>query len=528
MSSTNANEILLRSVIDVLVDVLGPGGVLTGSAVAGYATDIYRSRQLPLAVLRPATVEQLQVAVRTTTAAGIAVYVRGGGASYTDAYLPTRSDSVLIDMGALDRIVAINEADGYVTVEAGISWASLKAALDERGLRTPFFGPFSGIAASVGGSISQHSISHGSGTHGISAQSVISLDVVAANGSLLCTGSAARGGAPFARWYGPDLTGLFTGDCGVFGIKARVTLALRRRLPAAQYASYAFEDFGQLARGLRAAALEGLDDEHFAMDAALAQGQIARQARISRFITAKDLVASSASPLAALRQLIRSGLGGAKSLATAAWSAHFILEGINPAEARIKARRLRELLRAAGGRPIANTVPALVRARPFAPLFNTLGPNGERWVPLHGYLPHSQVAQFHLAVRDILRARLADMQRLGVWCGGMFMTLGSSAFLYELALYWPGAPSAYHRLTLPAGYLAALPPAADHPETMDFVDSLKRELVALYTHHQAVHFQLGKTYPYASVLSPEPLALVRALKHALDPDGLLNPGALEL
>jgi glycolate oxidase len=52
--------------------------------------------------------------------------------------------------------------------------------------------------------------------------------------------------------------------------------------------------------------------------------------------------------------------------------------------------------------------------------------------------------------------------------------------------------------------------------------------VALYTHHQAVHFQLGKTYPYASVLSPEPLALVRALKHALDPDGLLNPGALEL
>jgi D-lactate dehydrogenase (cytochrome) len=507
---------------------MGAASVLTGNAVAGYATDIYRARELPIAVLRPATVEQLQVAVRTTTAAGIAIYVRGGGASYTDAYLPTRSDSVLIDMGALDRIVQINEADGYVTVEAGITWASLKTALDERGLRTPFFGPFSGIAASVGGSISQHSISHGSGTYGISAQSVISLDVVAADGSLLRTGSAARGAAPFARWYGPDITGLFTGDCGVFGIKARVTLALRRRLPAAQYASYAFEDFGQLARGLSATALEGLDDEHFAMDAALAQGQIARQARISRFITAQDLVASAASPFAALRQLIRSALGGAKSLGTAAWSAHFILEGISPAEARIKARRLRELMRAAGGRPIANTVPALVRTRPFAPLFNTLGPNGERWVPLHGYLPHSQVAEFHLAVRDILCAHQVEMRRLGVWCGGMFMTLGSSAFLYELALYWPGAPSAYHRLTLPAGYLAALPPGADDPDTIDFVDRLKRELVALYARWQAVHFQLGKTYPYASVLSPEPMALVRAVKHALDPDGLFNPGALEL
>jgi D-lactate dehydrogenase (cytochrome) len=473
-------------------------------------------------------VEQLQFAVRTATAAGTAVYTRGGGASYTDAYLPTRSDSILIDMGALERIVEINETDGYVTVEAGITWASLKAALDERGLRTPFFGPFSGIAATVGGSLSQHSISHGSGAHGISAQSVISMEVVAANGSLLRTGSAARGAAPFARWYGPDLTGLFTGDCGVFGVKARITLALRRRLPAAQYASYAFDDFGELARGLRAAALEGIDDEHFAMDAALARGQIARQARISRFVAAKDLVASSASALSALRQLIRSGLAGSGQLAAAAYSAHFVLEGIDRQEAQIKARRLRQLMRDAGGRAIANTVPALVRARPFAPLFNTLGPNGERWVPLHGYLPHSQVPEFHLAVGDILRARQADMQRLRVWCGGMFMTLGSSAFLYELALYWPGAPSAYHRLTLPAGYLAALPPGADHPETSEFVDRLKGELVALYTRHQAVHFQLGKTYPYASVLSPEALALVRAVKRALDPDDLLNPGALEL
>jgi FAD/FMN-containing dehydrogenase len=524
MSTTALHESLTHT----LVDQLGSDGVLTGNAVVGYATDIYRSRALPLAVLRPATVEQLQFAVRTATAAGTAVYVRGGGASYTDAYLPTRTDSILIDMGALNRIVCINETDGYVTVEAGITWASLKAALDPLGLRTPFFGPFSGIAATVGGSLSQHSISHGSGTHGISAQSVISMEVVAANGTLLCTGSAARGAAAFTRWYGPDLTGLFTGDCGVFGVKARVTLALRRQLPAAQYASYAFADFGQLARGLRAAALEGLDDEHFAMDAALSKGQIARQARISRFTTARDLVAASASPWGALSQLIRSALSGAGSLGAAPYSAHFILEGIDRQEARIKARRLRALMREVGAQPIANTVPALVRARPFAPLFNTLGPDGERWVPLHGYLPHSQVAEFHRAVRAILDARQADMQRLGVWCGGMFMTLGSSALLYELALYWPGAPSAYHRLTLPEGYLAALPPGADHRETAEFVDRLKLELVGLYTRQQAVHFQLGKTYPYASVLSPEALALVRAIKRALDPAQLLNPGALEL
>ena len=169
-------------------------GVLEGmgDAVIGMATDVYRARALPLAVVRPASVEDLQLAVRTATAAGIAVYTRGGGASYTDGYLPTRADSILIDMGGLDRIVEINEADGYVTVEAGVTWASLRDALAPRGMRTPFFGPFSGIAATVGGSLSQHAVSHGSGGHGISAQSLISLDVVTADGALLRTGAAAR------------------------------------------------------------------------------------------------------------------------------------------------------------------------------------------------------------------------------------------------------------------------------------------------------------------------------------------------
>jgi FAD/FMN-containing dehydrogenase len=510
-----------------LVLDLGAEQVITGDAVAGFATDVYRSRELPLAVVRPSTIEALQLAVRTATTNGVAVYTRGGGASYTDGYLPARREAILIDTQGLDRIVELNAEDGYVTVEAGVTWAALKAALDPLGIRTPFFGPFSGIAATVGGSVSQHAVSHGSAAHGISAQSVVSLDIVTADGSLLRTGSAARGGAPFSRWHGPDLAGIFTGDCGVFGVKARITLALRKRLPGCVCASYAFADLESLARGLRAAALEGLDDEHFAMDAALAGGQMKRQARISKFATARHLAGSAASPLAAARQLLRSALAGKRQLGAAAYTAHFILEGIDRREATLKSRRLRSLLRGAGAE-IANTVAALVRANPFAPLFNTLGPDGERWVPLHGYLPHSRVAEFHVAARAFLAARDAEMQRLGVWCGGMFMTLGTTAFLYELAFYWPGAQTAYHRLTLPKAYLDALPQRLDDPETVEFIDRLKRDLVALYRQYAAVHFQLGKVYPYASGLSSETLALVRTIKRALDPDELMNPGALEL
>lgn len=514
--------------VQQLTEKLGVQRILTGTAVIPYATDVYRSREQPIAVVRPESIAELQRAIKTATEAGVAVVVRGGGASYTDGYLPSRSESMLIDMSALSRIVEINEADGYVTVEAGITWAALKTALDERGLRTPFFGPFSGIAASVGGSMSQHAISHGSGAYGTSAQSVISMDIVTASGSLIRTGAAARGGAPFLRWYGPDMLGLFTGDCGALGVKAHVTLELLRRKPAFACASYGFAGLEALASALRSAALEGLDDEHFALDATMSRGQISRQARISKVTTGKALVKAAPTPFAALKQLIRSGLAGTRQLNNAAYTAHFTLEGIEAADARIKARRLRKLMTDAGGWEIANTVPTIVRGTPFAPLFNTLGPNGERWTPLHGYLPHSRIPDFHRAVNEFMAVRASDMKRLGVFYAGMFMTVGSTGFLYELALYWPGAPSPYHQLVLPKEYLQQLPQTAHNEDVAAYVDQLKKDLVALYTKFDAAQFQLGKIYPYAEVLEADALSLVRAIKQSLDPQGLMNPGALGL
>lgn len=509
-----------------LIDLVGADHVLTGAAVTPFVTDVYRSRSMPLAVVRPGSVEELQAVVGVCSASHLAIFVRGGGASYTDGYLPSRPDSILIDMGRLNRI-EIHERDAYVTVEAGVTWRALKDALDPLGLRTPFFGPFSGIAATVGGSLSQHSISHGSGAHGMSAQSLIALDVVIASGALLRTGSSARGAEPFSRWYGPDLAGLFCGDCGALGVKARITLPLIRRRAAFESLSFAYQTLPALANALRVASLERLDDEHFAIDAAISQGQIARQQRTSK----RDLIAgvwrSAPSTWAALTQLLRIARAGSAALRAAPYMAHFIVEGVDQRSARIKAARLREIMMVDGAE-VSNTVPAVVRGMPFAPLYNTLGPNGERWVPLHGYLPHSRVAEFHAAVEAFFAVRDADMRRLGIWRGAMFMTVGSTAFLYEIALYWPGTPSAYHRTAVPGDYLAQLPPAQDVPETNTFVEQLKGDLVALFGRYDAAHFQLGKVYPYASVLLPESQSLIRSIKRSLDPQGLMNPEALEL
>jgi D-lactate dehydrogenase (cytochrome) len=514
--------------LDTLVTIVGADNVLTGAAMAPYASDVYRALAQPLAVVRPDTVAGLQAIVRATAAEGTPLSVRGGGASYTDGYLPREDGQVLLDLSRLDAIEHIDEAGGYVTVQAGVTWAALRDALAARDLRTPFWGPFSGLAATIGGSMSQNSISHGSGAYGISAESVLSFDIITAVGELLRTGSAAAGVAPFARHFGPDLTGLFTGDCGTLGIKARITLPLLRRRAAHQPISFDFPDFPAMHEAMRRVALERIEDSHFALDAALSQGQIARQDRAgTSFAMAWSILKTSPSLATGVMQLVHAAVSARRTIGQAAFMVHYIVEGFDEAETRARLHRIRTLVGDLG-REIAPTVPAVVRGMPFAPLFNTLGPAGERWVPLHGILPHAAAAGFHAALGEFYRVRAARMQELGVWTGGMFATVGSSGFLYEIAIYWPDAYGAYHRKVIPADYLAGLPAYPDNPAARDYVHRLKEDLIALYIAHGAVNFQIGKAYPYAARLSAEPLGLVRAIKAALDPQHRISPGGLGL
>jgi D-lactate dehydrogenase (cytochrome) len=53
-------------------------------------------------------------------------------------------------------------------------------------------------------------------------------------------------------------------------------------------------------------------------------------------------------------------------------------------------------------------------------------------------------------------------------------------------------------------------------------------VVDIFTRYGAAHFQVGRTYPLAKTRSPANLALLKAIKAALDPDNLINPGALGL
>ncbi|WP_343614623.1 FAD-binding oxidoreductase [Novosphingobium sp.] len=515
--TTASSETLLAD----LHAALPAGSLLTSEAdIAFGANDVYRTGGLPLAVARPQSVAGVQALVRLCSAAGVAIVPRGGGASYTDGYLHKPGGHVLIDTSGLDSI-NIDEANAVVTVGAGVTWARLKAELDQRGLRTPFWGPFSGIAATIGGSASQNTLSHGSSAHGISAQSILGMEVVLASGDILNTSAAEA-----MRFYGPDLTGLFTGDCGTLGIKVSLRLPLINLMPDAETLSFAFDDFAACHTAVRKAQLARLDDSYFGLDLALSQGQIGRHEGMgARLRIAIEVLKKAPNKLKGLMQVLNMALAGENPMRSGAYMCHFIVEGFDPKDAAHKAQHLRQII-SPHGREIANSIPTFVRSMPFAPLTNILGPSGERWVPLHGVLSHQQVLPFHEAFQRLIASWQARMDKHGIWIGTMFSPVGSSGFLYEVALYWPDARTPYHLTVLGPEQIAKLPDYPANPAARAATDELKTEIVALMQDHGAGHFQIGRAYPYQTRLSQPARELLGAMKRQLDPQGIMNPGAL--
>ncbi|MFK7955352.1 MAG: FAD-binding oxidoreductase [Lysobacterales bacterium] len=521
-TATNAT-ITLASAI---ADRVGPNVLINDESEARFlATDVYRTGVTPGAVVQPPDRSALLACLKVAFDLDAPIIIRGGGASYTDGYLATRENTLLIDTRAL-KSIEIDEAGGYVTVEAGVTWAELKAALDPLKLRTPFWGPFSGIAATVAGSMSQNSISHGTGAYGVSGASVLSMEIATSSGETFHTGSAAAGTKPISRSYGPDTTGLFLGDCGALGVKVTVTLPLISLRPAFEALSFSFQNFVALHAGMTAACKAGLDDGHFALSASLSQGQIAREERAGRKTAiALSVLKNARSMASGVAQLAKMGMAGDRALKDAEYSCHYLIDGADKKHAQAKAEELRRVM-AEVAEEIPNTVPTVVQGMPFAPLFATLGPKGERWVPLHGILAHEDVLPFHVAYDAFVEERKEQFAEFGVWTGGMFENVGSAGFLYEIAIYWEDARSIYHDTAVDADYLKNLPSYPENLKAREYISQLRDELIALYQAHNAGHFQIGKAYPFWDNLDSLTQNMIHSIRKTTDPSGLLNPDTL--
>jgi glycolate oxidase len=525
----SSNLMKSKKIIEELGSAIGGEYVLTSDADREfYAMDVYNFRELPIAVIQPGTVEELRAVARIASQSGVALVPRGGGASYTDAYLPSTANSLLIDTQRLNRIVEINAEDMYVTVEPGITWADMTSALAERGLRTAFWGPFSGLKATVGGSMSQNSVSLGSGNYGCSADTALSFDVVLASGELLSTGSRAIANAsPFFRHYGPDMTGIFTGDAGAFGIKAGITLRLIPLPAFSGTASFGFHDFDSMATGMAAAGRTGIVADNFGLDPKLQQGQLGSTNTSDAINAVWAVLKTSRNPVDGFVRVMKMAAAGKRFLTGFDYSAHYVVEGGTQAEIRAKLGQVRQAM-SGHGTEIANTIPTVLRAMPFIPLYPILGPRGQRWVPMHGILPFSKLKEFHRRITELHTANEEKMERLKVEKAAMFTSISTNGFLYEPVFYWEDDRTPYHKRYLPQEYLDLLPEYEANPEGRAFVGELRGKIQEIFSDIGAVHMQVGKSYPYLAGRQAPATQILKDVKQSLDPDGLMNPGALGL
>lgn len=493
-----------------------------------YGQDVHHEGTPPLAVVRPATVEELVEVVRVARSAGLAVAPRGGGLSYTQGYLAGTPAAVTVDLSRLDRIVEVNVADGYVTVECGATWKQLDDALAPHGVRTPFWGTLSGLRATIGGGLSQGAIFLGSATHGGAAESLLGLDVVLGDGTLARVGSHANAmGQPFFRQFGPDLSGLFTGDCGSLGIKARATLRLIPRLADTRHVSYGFEDADMLLDCMAAIARAGAVTELFAFDPGM---QRVRMKRVSLAEDARALgqvMKAAGGGLASLKAGARVVLAGRSFLDEAHFSLHMSLDGRDAADADARLALVRRIV-GDKGVEVAATIPQVMRANPFAEVNSMIGPGGERWVPVHGTVPLSRAVQVYHALESVHARHRAQRERHGIDHGYLMCIVGDRGILIEPVLYWPDARLEFHERVLDRDYLSRLPCFEENLPARAVVDELRRELAECLMQHGAASFQLGRFYPYQRGLDPANARLLAAIKRLVDPDGIMNPGCLGL
>ncbi len=523
------NPLPASDLLAALAAAAGSEHVLTDDATRRFcSTDVFREADhLAVAVVRPGSIDALQAVVRACAAHRAPVVVRGGGASYTDGYLAARPGTVCIDMARLKRI-DVNAESLYVTVEPGVTWAELDAALRPRGLRTPMGGPFSGLAATVAGGMSHYAVNYGSGLYGISADSLVGLDVILASGELVSTGSGGGDGAlPFFRHYGPDLAGVFVGDAGAFGVKARVTLRLMQRPEGFAASSWGFPDGESCLKALMEIGRLGVVAQNFGLDPRQQKTALTRMESADPLQAARSVFASARNPLDGLVQVARMGLAGRNFLKNAVYSAHFSCEGVTGAEARQKLGAVRAIA-ARHGAEVANSIPTYFNANPFMELFPILGPNGERWKPTHGVLPFSAVLKHHADFEALLAEYRDRMREHRVQLTRMLMFFSTNAFIYEPTFLWEDARSVYHERVYPAEFLPKVPVHAANPAGLALVKELKHRIQDLCEKNGASHMQVGKDYPYLRTRKPATRELVLGLKRLLDPHNLMNPGALGL
>lgn len=232
--------------LEALARVVGPAHVLTSDGErAPYAANLTGWKRSFPAVLRPASSAEVQEVVKLANQFRLTLYPFSRGRNWgLGSRLPARDGCVLVDLSRMDRIREVHAAGGYAVVEPGVTQRQLYTYLREREL--PLL--LNVIGSSADSSLLGNALERGIGYFATRAGSLSGLEVVLGDGTLLKTGFAHYAQAQTAHVYkhglGPGLDGLFYQSN--FGIVCAAGIELIRRHGPHQSAIVRIDDEARL------------------------------------------------------------------------------------------------------------------------------------------------------------------------------------------------------------------------------------------------------------------------------------------
>ncbi len=214
-----SNDALLQR----LRDDLGPAAVLTDADVTdAYARDMMplAPSGKPLAVVLPADTAGVQATVRACAEARVPIVPRGAGSGLSGA-ANAIDGCVVLSLMKLNEIVEVDAGNRLAVVQPGVVNLDFRSAVEKHGLFYPP-DPSSYDWCTIGGNLSTNAGGLCCVKYGVTTDSVLGLEVVLADGSLLKTGRRTVKGVA-----GYDLTKLFIGSEGTLGVITQATVSLR-------------------------------------------------------------------------------------------------------------------------------------------------------------------------------------------------------------------------------------------------------------------------------------------------------------
>ncbi|WP_410563244.1 FAD-binding oxidoreductase [Amycolatopsis sp. cmx-4-61] len=212
-----------EALVTRLRDLLGKSAVLTDSDVtASYARDMMplAPSGTPLAVVLPANTEQVQAVVKACAEAKVPIVPRGAGSGLSGA-ANAIDGCVTLSLTKLNEIVEIDAGNRLAVVQPGVVNLDFRTAVEKHGLFYPP-DPSSYDWCTIGGNLSTNAGGLCCVKYGVTTDSVLGLEVVLADGSLLKTGRRTVKGVA-----GYDLARLFVGSEGTLGVITQATVQLK-------------------------------------------------------------------------------------------------------------------------------------------------------------------------------------------------------------------------------------------------------------------------------------------------------------